>query len=313
MGTLNIFYSDEYCSGSQGFDTYQKAKWIAKQIARKKHIQIVKPNALTAVSTVSSFCEKRYIDAVADGIPLTLAESSGLSWDSSLFGRAMAHCSGMIKACFYALRFGVAGTLSSGFHHARYNRGKGFCTFNGLALATLHLDSRGIVNGTWAKDMYIPAAADVRRKSIVILDVDAHCGGGTYSMIAHMPYVRILDLSTSQYDRYIPEDPHVLRIVKKSERYLETLFELLQKIPDNTGLCIYNAGMDPHEDCHEGGLRGITRAILQERERMVFSAFRSRNIPVAFTIAGGYTGPKLTQSQLVDLHMLTINTALEYM
>ena len=40
-----------------------------------------------------------------------------------------------VAAGLAALQSGVAGSLSSGLHHARRERGDGYCTFNGLAIA----------------------------------------------------------------------------------------------------------------------------------------------------------------------------------
>jgi hypothetical protein len=56
-------------------------------------------------------------------------------------------------------------------------------------------------------------------------------------------------------------------------------------------LCLYNAGIDPHEDCPTGGLSGITRDVLSRRERLVFDWCRARRLPVSFVwpvaISGG--------------------------
>ncbi|MDP2769724.1 MAG: amidohydrolase family protein, partial [Giesbergeria sp.] len=41
---------------------------------------------------------------------------------------------GAVAAALAAIAEGVAGSLSSGLHHAARGRGAGFCTFNGLAL-----------------------------------------------------------------------------------------------------------------------------------------------------------------------------------
>ena len=67
--------------------------------------------------------------------------------------------------------------------------------------------------------------------------------------------------------------------------------------------------MDPHEGCPVGGLAGITTEIIAERERMVFDWCRAQGLPVAFVLAGGYTGPALDQRGLVELHRLTIAAA----
>ena len=67
---------------------------------------------------------------------------------------------GVIAATEAAMRDGVGGSLSSGLHHAKPERGDGFCTVNELVVAaSAHLERH----------------CDHR---IVIVDVDAHCGGG---------------------------------------------------------------------------------------------------------------------------------------
>ena len=67
--------------------------------------------------------------------------------------------------------------------------------------------------------------------------------------------------------------------------------------------------MDPHEDCTTGGLKGIDTQVLRERERLVFDWARSRGVPVAFGIGGGYVSRRLEQTQLVELHLLTVEAA----
>ena len=75
-------------------------------------------------------------------------------------------------------------------------------------------------------------------------------------------------------------------------------------------VCLYNAGMDPHEGCPVGGMRGITTEIIEARERLVFDWCRRQSLPVAFVLAGGYTGPTLDRAGLGGLHRLTVAAAL---
>jgi hypothetical protein len=67
--------------------------------------------------------------------------------------------------------------------------------------------------------------------------------------------------------------------------------------------------MDPYEGCEIGGLPGITLATLAARERMVFEWARRAGVPIAFVLAGGYTGARLSEAGLVDLHRLTLAAA----
>src|SRR5260370_35742530 len=90
---------------------------------------------------------------------------------------------GAVAAGLAALEQGVAGSLSSGLHHARHARGAGFCTFNGLVIA--------------AREALAAGAA-----SVLILDLDAHCGGGTASLIAEYPSIRPGAASVDRYCRF---------------------------------------------------------------------------------------------------------------
>lgn len=191
-----------------------------------------------------------------------------------------------------ALQDGVAGSLSSGLHHARQASGAGYCTFNGLALAALDALSSGI-------------------DSVLILDFDAHCGGGTHSLIASNPAIRHADISVSRFDEYAPVDNNILRHVDDATQYLSAIDQLLGELEQQNGyqLCLYNAGMDPYEHCPEGGLEGITLSILAEREHLVFEWCRRLDCPVAFVLAGGYVGSHLSPEDLVRLHRLTVETA----
>jgi acetoin utilization deacetylase AcuC-like enzyme len=142
------------------------------------------------------------------------------------------------------------------------------------------------------------------------LDLDAHCGGGTYSLVKDDARIVHVDVSVSRFDSYVPDGVSSLWLIENGAAYLPTIANsVLPRLRGPFDLCLYNAGMDPHENCATGGLSGITTEILAERERMVFEWARSTGTPIAFVLAGGYVGDKLSQSELVHLHRLTINAA----
>ncbi len=161
--------------------------------------------------------------------------------------------------------------LSSGLHHAHRESGAGFCTLNGLAIAAR-------------------AALAASARSVLILDLDAHNGGGTASLIAADERIAQLDVSVDGYDTYESSDRIRRVFVSDGVQYLETIARCLDDLDRNGqsfDLCIYNAGMDPHEDCAIGGRSGITGDVLAARETMVFEWCRRRGLPVAFVLAGG--------------------------
>src|SRR5262249_61243678 len=89
----------------------------------------------------------------------------GFKWDKKLWEMVCSSNGGVIATAIEALRTRrVSGSLSSGLHHARRARGAGFCTFNGLVLAAR-------------------AALDAGAHTVLILDLAAHCAGGTHELI----------------------------------------------------------------------------------------------------------------------------------
>ncbi|MEO8161761.1 MAG: hypothetical protein ABI588_10105, partial [Arenimonas sp.] len=174
---------------------------------------------------------------------------------------------------------------------ARRGHGAGFCTFNGLALAALRALGAGA-------------------KRVLILDLDAHCGGGTDELVGRHPSIDIVDIAVDAFDRYAPGPGNSLDLVERATDYLPTLQRRLDSARGQAfDLCLYNAGMDPHQHCPVGGLAGIDAALLARREQMVFEWCRDRRLPVAFVLAGGYLGPQLDRAGLVALHRLTLAAA----
>ncbi|HZC01053.1 MAG TPA: hypothetical protein VE844_06740, partial [Gammaproteobacteria bacterium] len=113
----------------------------------------------------------------------------------------LASNGGAVAAGLAALENGVAGSLSSGPHHARCGSEAGFCTFNGLVIAASEALAAGV-------------------GSVLILDLDAHCSGGTASLIAGEPRIWQIDVSVSGYDSYSSSNRIRLDIVGKSRDYL---------------------------------------------------------------------------------------------
>jgi acetoin utilization deacetylase AcuC-like enzyme len=291
---VRVYYSPEYVGSGYAFDTTRKARWIADSLSESPvpGLELTAPDPLTR-EQVARVHDSAYVRAVETGVPRSLAESQGFDWDPGLWLMVLASNGGAVAAALAALQQGVAGSLSSGLHHARHGRGAGFCTFNGLVIAAR-------------------AALAAGAESVLILDLDAHCGGGTASLIKDDPRVWQIDVSVNGYDKYSATERVWLDIVRQAADYLPAVRRALDEAArrgPRFGLCLYNAGMDPYEGCSTGGKPGITREVLVLREHMVFDWCRSRGLPIAFVLAGGYISPRLDERGLVDLHRLTLSFA----
>ena len=163
--TVLVFYSPAYCGSLHAFDTTRKAGWIAESLVSVPipGIELREPRPLTDAE-VAEIHDPDYVRSVREGTPRELAESQGFKWDPELWPMVLSSNGGVVAAALEAIETGCSGSLSSGLHHASRKHGAGFCTFNGLVIAARQALARGA-------------------QSVLILDLDAHCGGGTSRLI----------------------------------------------------------------------------------------------------------------------------------
>lgn len=287
-GTLPVYYSDEYCAAAEQVETFQKAGWIAESLAARPipGCVITAPDDLDFYTVVHGL---EYVRAVQRGVPRHLAESNGFAWDPGVWTAACASNAGVVGAALEALVTRAhTGSLSSGIHHARADAGAAFCTFNGLAMAARKASDDGA--------------------RVLILDVDAHCGGGTYSIVRDWTHVDHVDVATSGFDGYRPEPGRrsTLHIVQSPGDYLTSIRRRLDAIqPTEYDLVLYGAGVDSFV---AGGPHPIDNEVLAERETAVFQWAHGR-VPVAFCLLGGYLGAGLDRAGLVGLHRHVVAAA----
>ena len=179
----------------------------------------------------------------------------------------------MIAAAHAALEVGCACAPVSGFHHAGYDTGGGFCTFNGLAVTAQKLI----------------AEADLQH--VLILDCDMHYGDGTEDIIEKLGLShRIENCTFGRWFNTSADAPlYMARIREAAEQFNE--FDLI----------LYQAGADVHVDDPLGGV--LTTMQMMMRDRLVFESARLAGVPIAWNLAGGYQKPL---AKVVELHVNTM-------
>ena len=187
----------------------------------------------------------------------------------------------MVAAAEDALKYGVACSPSSGFHHASYGSNHGFCTFNGLMVAACRLLRKWPV------------------RKVGILDCDWHYGDGTDDIIKELGMESsILHLTSGSRDLPNPRAYH-----EWLRRAVDTLIQAKVEI------VLYQAGADAHRDDPLGGI--LDEAELAERDRFVLDHLASHGIPVAWNLAGGYQrDAEGSISRVLEIHRNTARHAL---
>ena len=203
--------------------------------------------------------------------------SLGLPWSPELVERARRSVGATILAADAAIEDGRAANLGGGTHHAFYDSGRGFCVFNDVVCARRGLQARGLA------------------RRVLVVDLDVHQGDGTHAAFRDDPDA--FTLSVNGFANYpfqrVPGDLDVdLPDGTGDERYLEVVAQVVPKAmararPD---LCFYLAGADPYAGDRLGRL-AVSRAGLEERDRIVLGTLARAGIPVCLTLAGGYAEP----------------------
>ena len=284
MNTVPIFYNDKYVAPATDFDTLRKSAEIAERIPE----MLVDPACMVEEATkqILNAHSREYVKALQTGDPGYLSETNGFNWDEGVWEMAVNSTAGVLAACKTVLSPDsnapkIAGSLSSGLHHARTGSGSGYCTVNGLAVA----------------------ANSFKNLNIMILDFDAHCGGGTVNMLRDLGIdhrVSQYDLSTNMFDEYDEDENHMISIAKNDEEYLRKVDGILAELDPSLNLVLYNAGTDPYPT--------ISHDTIKERDQRVFKACIKIGVPCVFVLAGGYTFSQ-DMNSLVNSHLNTIESA----
>jgi acetoin utilization deacetylase AcuC-like enzyme len=289
---MKTFYNDNYTASKYAFDTTRKSRAIVNSLGSKPidGLTLVDPEkgdfTDVAIKHLSRLHDDDYFDAVQKGNPIDLAQSQGFEWDEGIFTMAVSHTAGLIAATHEALTHKTtAGSLSSGLHHAHRNEGAGFCTFNGLAASA---------------DYAIKTFGTER---VLILDFDAHSGGGTWDIVNtfHPENVVQVDVTCAAFDTWTPEGESSIWYTGHQDyrKDIDRALVYASKKLDKFDLVIYNAGMDPLNS-------GVSMSDIIYRENAVRDFIG--DTPAIFALAGGYTWGNKTMDDVVDWHRITLET-----
>lgn len=266
-----VFYTDRMVANSQSFSPSagKPREVIASWKRRFPVLEYQEPLPATEEEFALAHSPRYVRDVLACRVP------NGFGNTLPEIAAALPHTTGaMIAAALEAVRSGVAVAPVSGFHHACYEHGGGYCTFNGLVVAAQVLRRDGLA------------------KRVGILDFDQHYGNGTTDILRELGLNWIKHYSAAA-DWETPDQASafLLEIPKIMQRFVSC--EVL----------LYQAGADPHINDPLGGW--LTTEQLRQRDRLVFENCAAMRLPVAWNLAGGYQSPL---RKVLDIHD---NTMLE--
>lgn len=218
-----------------------------------------------------------YADAVLDGrLDETAMRRIGIPWSPVLVARSLATVGGALASARAALSDGISGQLAGGTHHAHRGFGSGYCVFNDLAIAALALVRAGEVS------------------RVTILDLDVHQGDGTAAILSTEPRIQTISVHGEKnfpFRKHESDLDIALADGTADVAYLRALDRALAAIESfRPDLLLYLSGADPLGSDRLGRL-ALSHAGLAARDATVFRFARSRGLPVAIAIGGGYADP----------------------
>lgn len=269
---MKVFYSP--CQSVPEVDSYSPSagkpeKVVAQWLERwPEHISLVEPVPVTPQQLALAH-DHNYVNDILD-----CRRHNGFGNLSRKVAESLPWTTGsLVSATQYVIEHGGAAcSPTSGFHHARYDKCGGFCTFNGLMVAA--------------------QLARPKVERVGILDCDFHYGNGTDDIIAHLRLRFVEHCTTGRIGG--PKDP---------EAFLEELPTILRGM--NPHLLIYQAGADAHNDDPLGGWMSAQQ--MRRRDQIVFQFCRQNNVPVVWNLAGGY---QEDFQKVLDLHHATMEECL---
>src|SRR5437660_10965922 len=215
----------------------------------------------------------------------------GLPWSEALVRRSLFAVGGTQLAAHWALQDRIASNLAGGTHHSFADHGAGFCVLNDVAIAIRTLQRNG----------------SIHRAAVV--DCDVHQGDGTatiftgdeavFTFSIHGRNNYPLKKSCSSLDIELPDGTTDTSYLAQLKRGLLSVF---QHEPE---IVFYLAGADPFEGDKLGRL-ALTIDGLCTRDRPVLASCRSRGVPVATVMSGGYASDI---HDTVEIHCNTIREA----
>lgn len=276
---LKACYSDRYFATTPS-NSMEKLALIAAKLQEANLAQLIEPSMIEP-DLLRQLHAPELVNAFLVG-ERPLATLQGFQWSERLRDAVLTIQGGQLLAAKIALEEGIAANVAQGFHHAGYDYGSGYCTFNGLALI----------------------AQQYAHKKIFVLDCDQHGGNGTADFTERLDNLFNFTIYGLRFG-HIENDRSLGRSIDRYKGsftdYYQALLESFEHIKQwQTDLIIYQAGVDCHQNDPYGS-KWFNTEHLYFRDKIVFEFAKRQQIPILFVLAGGY-------QQLDSLTQLHLNT-----
>ncbi|BBB33074.1 conserved hypothetical protein [Thermotomaculum hydrothermale] len=278
-----LYFSTEYFLGlcekgpRSSFDCnkYRKIrdKLLEEKIVKPSYIKEPEPATWDDFRLVHS---KNYVEKLKD--PMFLAKILFLDYanpfDTDIIDFFKYVTGGTIQTFFSAYQDKtVCFNLGGGYHHAKKDKGEGFCPVNDVAIAIVKLFKK------------------YGEMKVLVIDLDYHHGNGTATIFEKNENVFTFSIHRDNWDTINKKNNMDILLPDGTEdsEYLLQLKYYLPEVFDkfNPDFVVYIAGSDIHIDDSFGTFNISTEGVL-ERDKFVYNFVKQQNLPMGVVAGGGY-------------------------
>ena len=295
---MKAFYTDHFVLPLPAGHRFPMEKYsrLRDLVSKLSDLELVEAPPATDTQILYAHDPSYLIKVIEGKLSPQEQREIGFPWSAQMVERSRRSAGATVTAAKTALKEGIAANLAGGTHHAYRDTGSGFCVFNDSAIAARTLQ----------KEVS-------QHLKIAVIDLDVHQGNGTASILQNDPSIFTLSMHGENNFPFKKEESDLdvgLADGCNDESYLQSLSASLDQLDARfkANCLIFLAGADPHEDDRLGRL-SISKDGMRLRDEMVFEYALSRQLPIAFSMAGGY-GKEIEST--VDIHFQTIKTALQF-
>ena len=221
---IEAFYTDEFVLPLPAGHRFPMEKYriLRDKVAlSNREIRLSVPPAATVGQLALAHCPV-YVQRIETGeVSANEQRDIGFPWSKAMVERSLRSVGATVAAVRSAMQHGASVNLAGGTHHAKRDRGGGFCVFNDLAVAARVYQTDWIAN------------AGRLGPKVLVIDLDVHQGDGTAEILATDPTVFLT------YELYKPDGttvwqaPGEVGVVGLTGDGLSQGFNVTGKIPSD--------------------------------------------------------------------------------
>ena len=295
---MKAFYTDHFVLPLPAGHRFPMEKYsrLRDLVGSQAGIELVEAPSATDTQILYAHDPSYLIKVIEGTLSAQEQREIGFPWSTQMVERSRRSAGATVAAAKTALQEGIAANLAGGTHHAYRDTGSGFCVFNDSAIAARTLQKE--INPSL---------------KVAVIDLDVHQGNGTATILQNDDSVFTLSIHGENNFPFKKERSDLdvgLADGCNDEIYLHSLSTALDQLDSRfkADCLIFLAGADPHEGDRLGRLN-ISKDGMRLRDEMVFQYALDRQLPIAFSMAGGY-GKEIEST--VDIHFQTIKIALQF-